>query len=87
MSDRQPGVALLCVGAGALASMRAAGTVIDRFRATALPAALAVFAVTAVLPGARSLAARGRRRRHAGGLAEHQALGKGRPRAHQAPVL
>jgi hypothetical protein len=77
VSDRQLGVALLCVGAGALASMRAASTVIDRFRATAQPAALAVFAVTAALPGpARSPAARGRRRRHAEGLAEHQALGQ-----------
>jgi hypothetical protein len=57
--------------------MRAAGTVIDRFRATALPPALAVFAVTAALPGlARSPAARGRRRRHAGGLAEQQAFGQ-----------
>ena len=77
VSDRQLGVALLCVCAGALASMQAAGMVIDRFRATAQPAARAVFAVTAVLPGpARSPAARERRRRHAEGLAERQTLGQ-----------
>ena len=51
VDDGQLGVALLCVGAGALASMRAAGTVVDRWGAPALPAALAAFAAAAVLPG------------------------------------
>jgi hypothetical protein len=51
VDDGQLGIALLCVGAGALASMRAAGTVVDRWGAPALPAALAAFGAAAVLPG------------------------------------
>jgi predicted MFS family arabinose efflux permease len=51
VDDGQLGIALLCVGAGALASMRAAGTVVDRWGAPALPAALAAFAAAAALPG------------------------------------
>jgi MFS family permease len=51
VDDGQLGVALLCVGAGALASMRPAGTVVDRWGAPALPAALAAFAAAAALPG------------------------------------
>jgi Major Facilitator Superfamily len=58
VDDGQLGVALLCIGAGALASMRPAGTVVDRWGAHALPAALAAFAAAAVLPGlATSMAA------------------------------
>jgi hypothetical protein len=51
VDDGQLGIALLCVGAGALASMRPAGTVVDRWGAPALPAALAAFAAAAALPG------------------------------------
>jgi MFS transporter len=51
VDDGQLGVALLCIGAGALASMRPAGTIVDRWGAPALPAALAAFAAAAVLPG------------------------------------
>src|SRR2546429_645512 len=51
VDDGQLGVALLCVGAGALASMRVTGTVVDRWGAPALPAALAAFAAAAALPG------------------------------------
>jgi hypothetical protein len=51
VSDGQLGVALLCIGAGALLSMRVAGSVLDRWGAPALPAALGVFAAAAVLPG------------------------------------
>jgi MFS family permease len=58
VDDGQLGIALLCIGAGALASMRPAGTVVDRWGAPALPAALAAFAAAAVLPGlATSMAA------------------------------
>jgi hypothetical protein len=51
VDDGQLGVALLCIGAGALASMRSAGTLVDRWGAPALPAALAIFAAAALLPG------------------------------------
>jgi MFS family permease len=51
VDDGQLGLALLCIGAGALASMRPAGTVVDRWGAPALPAALVAFAAAAVLPG------------------------------------
>jgi MFS transporter len=51
VDDGQLGVALLCIGAGALASMRSAGTLVDRWGAPALPAALATFAAAAMLPG------------------------------------
>jgi hypothetical protein len=51
VDDGQLGVALLCIGAGALASMRSAGALVDRWRAPALPAALAAFALAGVLPG------------------------------------
>jgi predicted MFS family arabinose efflux permease len=57
VSDGQLGVALLCIGAGALVSMRLAGTVVDRWGAPALPAALAAFAAAAVLPGVATSAA------------------------------
>jgi predicted MFS family arabinose efflux permease len=46
----QLGVALLCIGAGALVTMRPAGMVIDRFGAGVLPAVVALFAACAVLP-------------------------------------
>jgi MFS family permease len=51
VDDGQLGLALLCVGAGALASMRLAGTLVDRWGAPALPASLAAFAAAAALPG------------------------------------
>lgn len=50
VDDGQLGLALLCVGAGALAAMRRAGTLVDRHGGLALPAILAVFALAAVLP-------------------------------------
>ena len=51
VDDGQLGIALLCIGAGALLSMRVAGTLVDRWGATALPAALAAFGGAAALPG------------------------------------
>ena len=51
VDDGQLGIALLCIGAGALASMRSAGTLVDRWGAPALPATLAAFAAAALLPG------------------------------------
>jgi MFS family permease len=51
VDDGQLGVALLCIGAGALVSMRLAGALVDRWGPTALPAALAMFGAAAVLPG------------------------------------
>jgi hypothetical protein len=51
VDDGQLGLALLCIGAGALLSMRLAGTAIDRCGAPALPAALGAFAAAAALPG------------------------------------
>jgi predicted MFS family arabinose efflux permease len=51
VSDGELGVALLFIGAGALGSMRAAGTIVDRWGSPALPAALAVFAAASALPG------------------------------------
>jgi hypothetical protein len=58
VSDGQLGVALLFIGAGALASMRVAGTIVDRWGPPALPAALAAFAAASAVPGlARSTVA------------------------------
>ena len=51
VDDGQLGLALLCIGAGALVSMRPAGTLVDRWGAPALPATLAAFAGAAALPG------------------------------------
>jgi hypothetical protein len=51
VDDGQLGIALLCIGAGALVSMRAAGTLVDRWGAPALPATLAAFGAAAALPG------------------------------------
>jgi hypothetical protein len=51
VSDGELGVALLFIGAGALLSMRLAGSALDRWGAPALPAALGAFAAAAVLPG------------------------------------
>jgi predicted MFS family arabinose efflux permease len=51
VDDGQLGLALLCIGAGALASMRLAGTVVDHWGAPVLPASLAAFAAAAALPG------------------------------------
>jgi predicted MFS family arabinose efflux permease len=50
VGDGTLGVALLCIGAGALVSMRPTGAIVDRHRAVALPVAMAIFAVCAVLP-------------------------------------
>lgn len=44
------GLALLCVGAGALVSMRPAGAILDRHGARVLPLALALFGACAILP-------------------------------------
>jgi MFS family permease len=54
VDDGQLGVALLCIGAGALVSMRLAGTLVDRWGAAALPATMAAFGVAAALPGLAS---------------------------------
>jgi MFS family permease len=49
-SDSELGLALLCIGAGALASMRPAGALVDRAGPWLLPVVVAIFAGTAVLP-------------------------------------
>jgi MFS family permease len=49
-SDSALGLALLCIGAGALASMRPAGVLVDRAGPRIVPLLVAVFAATAVLP-------------------------------------
>jgi hypothetical protein len=54
VDDGQLGVALLCIGAGALVSMRLAGTLVDRWGTAALPATLAAFGACAALPGLAS---------------------------------
>jgi len=54
VDDGQLGVALLFIGAGALVSMRGAGTLVDRWGAAALPATMAVFGAAALLPGLAS---------------------------------
>jgi predicted MFS family arabinose efflux permease len=51
VDDGQLGVALLCIGAGALVSMRVAGTLVDRFSAAALPVGMLALAGAALLPG------------------------------------
>ena len=51
VDDGQLGVALLCIGAGALASMRIAGTLVDRFTQAALPVGMLALAGAALLPG------------------------------------
>ena len=50
VDDAQLGLALLCVGAGALVAMRHAGTLVDRHGGVALPVVLAAFGLVAVLP-------------------------------------
>lgn len=54
VDDGQLGVALLCIGAGALVSMRLAGTLVDRWGSAALPASMAAFGAAAALPGLAS---------------------------------
>jgi MFS family permease len=49
-SDAQLGLALLCIGAGALVSMRPAGMVVDRVGPDVTSAAVALFAACALLP-------------------------------------
>jgi len=49
-SDGELGLALLCVGAGALATMRAAGVVVDRLGRRVLPVGVAIFGAAALLP-------------------------------------
>jgi hypothetical protein len=51
VDDGQLGVALLFIGAGALVSMRLAGTLVDRWGAAALPATMVAFGAAAALPG------------------------------------
>ena len=50
VDDGALGLALLWVGAGALASMRPAGAVLDRFGAPVLPLTVTIFAGCALLP-------------------------------------
>ena len=50
VSEGALGVALLCVGVGALTSMRPMGAIVDRFGGRVLPASVLVFAATALLP-------------------------------------
>jgi MFS family permease len=54
VDDGQLGLALLFIGAGALVSMRLAGTLVDRWGAAALPATMAAFGACAALPGLAS---------------------------------
>jgi len=54
VDDGQLGVALLCIGAGALGSMRLAGTLVDRWGAAALPATMVALGASATLPGLAS---------------------------------
>ncbi|WBQ04710.1 MFS transporter [Kribbella sp. CA-293567] len=50
VSDAQLGAALLCVGLGALCSMRFTGYLIDRYGGVVLPVAVLLFAACGVLP-------------------------------------
>ena len=54
VDDGQLGLALLFIGAGALVSMRLAGTLVDRWGTAALPATMAAFGACAALPGLAS---------------------------------
>jgi MFS family permease len=49
-TDSELGLALLCIGAGALVSMRPAGALVDRLGPDVSSAALALFAACALLP-------------------------------------
>jgi MFS family permease len=49
-SDAALGLALVCIGAGALGSMRLAGAAVDRFGPQVLPMTFAAFAASAILP-------------------------------------
>lgn len=51
VSDGELGLALLCIGVGALACMRLAGLAVDRWGSAVLPLAVLGFAGSAVLPG------------------------------------
>ena len=53
-SDSELGLALLCIGAGAFVSMRPAGAVVDRLGPDVSSVALALFAVSALLPAPAS---------------------------------
>jgi len=50
VSEGTLGLALLCIGAGALVTMRPAGAMLDRYGARVLPVAIALFGVCALLP-------------------------------------
>jgi predicted MFS family arabinose efflux permease len=50
-SDAELGLALLCIGAGALVSMRPAGALVDRLGPAVLPVVVVLFAAAALLPG------------------------------------
>ncbi|MDX6261445.1 MAG: hypothetical protein QOH84_3133 [Kribbellaceae bacterium] len=56
VSDGQLGAALLCVGLGALFSMRFTGYLIDRYGGVVLPVAVLLFAACGVLPALASSA-------------------------------
>jgi hypothetical protein len=51
VDDGELGAALLLIGAGALVSMRVAGTILDRSGAVGLPVSLALLAAAAIPPG------------------------------------
>jgi predicted MFS family arabinose efflux permease len=57
VDDGALGLALLCVGAGALVLMRPAGAILDRHGPRVLPVALMLFAACAVLPALATSAA------------------------------
>ncbi len=49
-SQGELGLALLCIGAGALCTMRAAGALVDRFGTRVLPSGVVLFGAAAVTP-------------------------------------
>src|SRR3954466_2292321 len=52
VADGQLGLALLCIGAGALVAMRLTGHLVDRVGGRVLPLAVVSFGVAGTLPGA-----------------------------------
>jgi hypothetical protein len=80
------GLALLCIGAGALVSMRPAGAVLDRHGARVLPVALAIFrgARRRRRPRARAGHARAAR---AAPLSASRSGGRRLPRGSPRPTL
>src|SRR3954452_41150 len=54
VDDGQLGLALLCIGAGALAAMRLTGHLVDRIGGPVLPLSVVAFGLAGTLPGAVS---------------------------------